>query len=207
MTTLEDLETGRYGVIVADPPWSYNNAGCRGAAANEYATQSDDWLSDLDIPRIMADEAVLLLWATWPKLDVAMDLISEWGLEYVTGLPWVKVDSVSDDMFGETRIDVPYGIGFWVRGASEPLLIARRGDVSIRSNLIGLLSPNLQHSRKPDSVYALGDLLPGPRLEMFARRSRIGWDSWGNQSENYRATDDDQDGADHAGEGGAISEE
>ena len=181
---MQELPADHYGTVICDPPWSYNNAGCRGAAANQYETQTDDWLAELDIPRVMAAESALFLWATWPKLNIAFDLLNEWGLEYVTGLPWIKVDSVAQDLFDGIRVGVPYGIGFWVRGASEPLLIARRGHVSARSDFIGLLSPNLQHSRKPDSVYQLAELLPGPRLEIFARRRRNGWDSWGNEVES-----------------------
>lgn len=171
-----------YGVVLMDPPWAYAQSGVNGSAAAQYQTQGDDWLADLDIRGLMAPESVLLIWATWPRLDSAFDLIRGWGLEYVTGLPWVKVVSVSSDLFsGDVRLDVSYGIGFWFRGASEPLLIARRGKVSLKSDFIGLLSPNLQHSRKPDSVYALAEQLPGPRVELFARRRRDGWDSWGNE--------------------------
>lgn len=174
----------KYGVIVADPPWSYKNAGCRGAAGNQYDTQADDWVHALDVPSLAADDCVLLLWSVWPKLPECIETAARWGFEYKTGLPWIKVSSVSNDLFGETRIDCPYGIGFWVRGASEPLLICTKGKPKPPPNgWVGLLSPNLHHSRKPDSVYQLAESMPGPYLEMFARRRRPGWDAFGNQVE------------------------
>ena len=46
---------------------------------------------------------------------------------------------------------------------------------------VGLLSERFEHSRKPDSVHELAEQHPGPYLELFARRSREGWDTWGNE--------------------------
>lgn len=172
----------KYGVIVADPPWSYKNSGCRGAANNEYQTQSDDWIKSLGVGAVAADDCVLLLWAVWPKLPECIQTAQSWGFEYKTGLPWIKVNSVSNDLFGETRIATPYGIGFWVRGASEPILICTKGRPKPPANSwVGLLSPNLMHSRKPDSIYQYAESMPGPYLELFARRSRKGWDAFGNE--------------------------
>jgi N6-adenosine-specific RNA methylase IME4 len=69
-----------------------------------------------------------------------------------------------------------------VRGCSEFVLIGRRGNVSPPAgDVVGLLSENFGHSRKPDSLHEYAELLPGPYLEMFARRPRAGWDVWGNQ--------------------------
>ena len=170
-----------YRVVIADPPWSYSNSGCNGSAQKHYQTQSDEWIKALPVSGICADDSVLFLWATWPKLNVAFNVIDSWGFKYVTGFPWVKVNEVSDDLFGELKFSMNYGVGFWVRGASEPLLIAKRGKASMRSNYIGLLSPNLEHSRKPESVYSIAELHDGPRIELFARRSREGWDAWGNE--------------------------
>jgi N6-adenosine-specific RNA methylase IME4 len=173
----------RYGVILADPAWSYDNSGCRGAAANQYGTMSNDEIMSLPVRDFAADDCVLLMWATWPKLDeVCLPTLRAWGFRYVTAFPWIKVTDVSHTLWGELNISVPYGVGFWARGASEPLLIGRRGNPKPPPNgFIGLLSPNLYHSRKPDSIYDYAEALPGPYLELFARRTRPGWDAWGNE--------------------------
>lgn len=178
----------KYGVILADPPWSYNNSGTRGAAANQYPTMSTAEIAALPIKNLAADNCVLLLWATWPKLfeePGPKEVIGAWGFEYVTGFPWVKVTGVSKTLWGKLEISVPYGVGFWARGTSEPLLICRRGKAEPPPNgFIGLLSPNLFHSRKPEDIYHYAESLPGPYLELFARRPREGWDVWGNEVES-----------------------
>jgi N6-adenosine-specific RNA methylase IME4 len=175
----------KYSVILADPPWQYDNAGSRGAAELIYPTMSIKELCALPVAGMAQDNAVLLLWTTWSQMTEAMQLISAWGFKYVTGFPWIKVTDVSPNLWGQIEVSVPYGIGFWARGASEPLLIARRGKVKAPPNgFIGLLSPNLYHSRKPESIYHYAETLSGPYLELFARRTRPGWDSWGNQIES-----------------------
>ncbi len=181
-----------YGVILADPPWNYGNAGRKslthggynGAAANHYSSMNDQAICDLPVADMAKPDSVLLLWATWPKLDVAFRVFAAWGYSYVTGFPWIKVTGVTEDMFsGDPSFTVSYGTGFWVRGASEPLLICRRGDVAPPTgNLIGLLSPNAKHSRKPESIYDYAETLDGPYLEMFARQRRIGWEAWGDEA-------------------------
>lgn len=173
----------KYGVILADPPWSYDNAGCRGAAANEYPTMTNQDIMALRVNQFAADNCVLLMWATWPKLDeVCLPALKAWGFDYVTGFPWIKVTDVSHTLWGQIEISVPYGVGFWARGASELLLIGRIGKPSPPTDgFIGLLSPNLFHSRKPESIYQYAESLPGPYLELFARRPRPGWHVWGNE--------------------------
>ncbi len=83
---------------------------------------------------------------------------------------------------GTLHIRPQFGMGYWTRGCSEPLLIARRGKARPPAeSFVGLLSPNLEHSRKPENLYDYAESMEGPYLELFARRPRDGWDSWGNQ--------------------------
>ena len=79
----------RYAVILADPPWAYRNAGCRGCAANQYPTMGVDDICALPVADLAANDCVLLLWATWPQLSEAMRVIVACGFRYVTGFPWV----------------------------------------------------------------------------------------------------------------------
>ena len=172
----------KYGLILADPPWSYSNSGTRGAAKKQYDTMSIDDICSMPIEQLSADNSVLLLWGTWPLLPEALRVISAWGFEYVTGLPWIKITSCQNNLFGDVQLKVPYGVGFWARGCSEPIFIARKGNVSPpNSGYVGLLSPNYYHSRKPDSIYEIAESLDGPYLELFARRSRPGWNVFGNE--------------------------
>lgn len=180
---VDTLPQNQFGVILADPPWNYANAGCRGAAENHYPTMTVDDICTLPIVTLAGDNSVLLLWATWPQLQEAFQVIQAWGFKYVTGFPWVKITSEpSQTQWGSWEIQPQYGVGFWMRGCTEPLLIARRGNVSPPTDgLIGLLSENYRHSRKPENVYHYAETLSGPYLELFARRQRLGWHSWGNE--------------------------
>ena len=178
------MSAGPYRVIVSDPPWSYRNSGAEGAAAKHYPTMTTADICALPVAPVAATDSVLFLWATWPCLVDAFAVLSAWGFTYKSGLPWIKCQSdPSPDLWGELHVKPQFGTGFWVRGCSEPLLIAVKGSPKPPSgSMVGLLSPNFGHSRKPENVYHLAETLPGPYLEMFARRSRDGWDLFGNQA-------------------------
>ena len=70
---------GTFRVAIADPPWSYKNSGCRGAAADQYSTMSIEDICSLPVGELMAKDSVLLLWATWPNLAEAFRVMAAWG--------------------------------------------------------------------------------------------------------------------------------
>lgn len=173
-----------YPTIIIDPPWQYSNAGAHGAAEFHYPTMTIAELRALPVGQLAAPDAVLLLWATWPLLPEALTLLPAWGFEYVTGMPWVKLQGDPErDLWGEVRYTPQYGAGFWVRGCTEPILIARRGKArpGDMGNFVGLVSQNFGHSRKPENLYQYAEAHAGPYLELFARRARPGWAIWGNE--------------------------
>ena len=163
----------RYGVIVADPPWQYRVSKGEGTAEEQYDTMTDADIWKLPVPELALPDCVLFLWGTWPKLPEALTTLQSWGFDYVTGFPWVKMTNGRG---------INYGVGYWVRGCSEYVFVGRKGNVSPprMKGYLGILSPNLQHSRKPSSVHEIAEALPGPYLELFARRPRKGWDVFGN---------------------------
>ena len=175
----------KYNVILADPPWKYNNKGCNGSCEKKYNTMSIQDICNLPIEKLTNNDSLLLEWCTWPQLQEGLKVMNAWGFNYITGFPWIKIKNVSKTLWGKYEIKVPYGIGFWVRGCTEFILIGRKGKIKHpNSGFIGLLSPNLSHSRKPDSIYDYAESFQGPYLELFARRKRKGWDSFGDQIEN-----------------------
>ena len=167
----------RYHVIIADPPWHYNATTGRGIAEDHYnGVLAIEDLKAMPISELAEDDCVLFMWGTWPMLPDVLSLISAWDFEYKTGLPYVKMDKSGEHPY--------YGVGRWVRGATEYVLICVRGSVSPPAelkNYMGIMSPNLEHSRKPNDVHELAETLEGPYLELFARRSRPGWTVFGNE--------------------------
>lgn len=176
-----------YKVAVADPPWKYWNVKTGGnlssGAASKYPVMDATEIAALPVAQHMDPDSVLIEWATWPLLPSALMVMNAWGFQYVTGFPWIKVRSVSHSLFDGDVIKLDgQGMGFWVRGCSEAILIGKRGRARPPINkFIGLLAHNIRHSRKPDDIYQLAESFPGPYLELFARRRRQGWDAFGNE--------------------------
>lgn len=133
----------------------------------------------LPVNEIAADDCVLFLWATYPKLPEALKTIRAWGFTYKTiGFQWVKQNRTGTGYF--------FGLGRWTRGNTEPCLIAVKGKPKRANAAVSQLvvSPLRRHSQKPDEVRErivdlMGDL---PRIELFARTAAEGWDCWGNEA-------------------------
>jgi len=166
--------TSLYGVIYADPPWKYETFSENGmdrSADNHYPTMSMFDMMSLDVPA--ADDCVMFMWATVPMLPEALDLLDTWGFEYKSHIVWIK-----------DRI----GTGYWTRNKHEMLLIGTKGKVPAPS--MGTQPPSVielplgRHSEKP-AFFAdmISTLYPTtPKLEMFARIGRMGWDVIGNEA-------------------------
>jgi N6-adenosine-specific RNA methylase IME4 len=188
------LPAGPFDVIVADPPWLYQKApgskgavnSARGTADNHYGTLTNDDIRDLPVAGIAADTAHLFLWVTNPGMFgnrfssiTPEDIATAWGFTYRTMLTWVKTRKDGGVMEG--------GMGWYFRGCTEHVLYATRGKAKIASGLRVpnvLLAPRGRHSEKPPEFFDMVDrVIPeGPRLEMFARTIRPGWDSWGDEA-------------------------
>jgi ParB/RepB/Spo0J family partition protein len=168
-----------HGVIYADPPWRYDNPpmGDVGRANEEhFPTMPLDEIKALPAPA--ADDCVLFLWATVPMLPEALAVMEAWGFKYKGAIAWIK-DKV--------------GLGYWIRGQVEHLLIGTRGHVPAPApgdQLPAFVeAPRGRHSEKPD-VFAehIERLFPNvPKLEMFARKARPGWAVWGNEAPQAEA--------------------
>lgn len=179
------LPTGKYDVVLADPPWSYYGAADKwGAAAKFYDTMSDDDILSLDVASLLTKTSVVFLWATAPRLDLATRTLAAWGLHY-RGVPfvWVKC-SRSGKPYGARGVRpsiVKPTTEFVLAGSltktGRPMPVA---DESVPQ--VVMASPG-RHSEKPDEVQArIERLYPNAsRIELFARRQRAGWASWGNE--------------------------
>jgi len=169
----------KYQIIYADPPWNYNDQGCQGTMANHYRGMKIEDICALGggIKEIADDNCILFLWATYPMLKEALQVIDSWGFKYKTiAFQWLKLNPKKLTPF--------YGLGRWTRGNTEPCLLATKGKPKrISASVFQLIEyERLRHSEKPacarDKIIQLvGDI---PRIELFAREKTEGWDSIGN---------------------------
>ncbi len=175
----------KYSVIYADPPWQYQDRSCDGAAESHYPTMRVDDICNLPVKDITADNCVLFLWATYPKLEDALKVIEAWGFKYKSiGFQWIKQNRSGEGYF--------FGLGRWTRGNTEPCLIAVKGKPHRKSNSVSQLifSPLRVHSQKPDVVRDKIRELMGEDnsyIELFARNTTDGWDVWGNETNKFDA--------------------
>lgn len=172
----------KYQIIYADPPWEYKFSGTRSRAIDDYPTMKLEDIKGLRVNHIAGDNSVLLLWATPPKLDWAMEVIPAWGFEYKTiAFTWVKTNKNAMGLF--------WGMGYYTRSNPEIILLATRGETLPRlchDIHSVVMSEVMEHSHKPaivreNIVRLFGDL---PRIELFARQKVEGWDCWGNEVES-----------------------
>lgn len=171
----------KYNIIYADPPWKYNTwRDGEGTAENHYKTMEVEEIINMKdtIKRISEKDCILFIWITFPCLLDGIKVIKEWGFKYKTcGFNWIKRNKVSDTWF--------FGLGHWTRANSEICLLATKGAIKRKSNKVSqVIDTHIEeHSKKPaivrDKITELvGDL---PRIELFARQTSEGWDSWGDE--------------------------
>jgi N6-adenosine-specific RNA methylase IME4 len=173
-----------YGVIYADPPWTfatYSRKGKGRSAEAHYDCMSLCEIKTLPVADWAADNCVLFLWTTDPLLPTALDVIRAWGFTYKTvGFYWAKLNKAASQSVYDDKSFFT-GLGFWTRANPELCLLATRGHPRRRSLSVKklIVSPRREHSRKPDEAYArIEALCEGPYLEMFARSEQPGWDAW-----------------------------
>lgn len=159
----------KYKTILADPPWTFRCRPSEGGVP--YPTLSTKQLIAMgpQIQNFAAPKAHLYLWSTDSHVGEAFQVIEAWGFRYIQIITWFK-----DRM----------GLGFHFRHFTEPLLFAVRGNLRLfRRDLPSyFVEHSTQHSRKPQAAYRLMEVAsPSPRLELFARERRDGWDSWGDE--------------------------
>lgn len=171
----------KYQIILADPPWSYRNMGNIQATANaQYPTMENKSICELNVDKIADENSILFLWATFPKIQEALNVIKAWGFEYKTvGFVWIKKNKNGGNFFG---------VGWYTKSNAEVCLIGTKGKPPKQSNSISQIieAERKEHSKKPDIVREkivefVGDL---PRIELFARDKKQGWDVWGDEVES-----------------------
>ena len=171
----------KYRIIYADPPWDYKGyekpkTKRWGFVSSQYNTMSINDLKKLPVSEIADDNCMLFMWATMPFLETAFTIMKAWGFTYKSiAFQWIKLNRKSLTYF--------YGLGRWTRGNTEPCLLATKGKPKRKSASVFQIVevPPVRHSAKSVEVRnkivkLMGDL---PRIELFARERKEGWDAIG----------------------------
>jgi N6-adenosine-specific RNA methylase IME4 len=167
------LPDGTFATVVADPPWSWAADFGDGLARDHYPSLSMEEIAALPVAELAAPDAHLYLWVPAAKLADGLQAVEAWGFTYRTELVWLKRG---------------LGLGTWFRVGTESILFATRGSLRTSPNVPNWFeAPRGRHSQKPEDFFRLVQRAsPGPYLELFARRARPGWTTWGNEIESER---------------------
>lgn len=175
-------EGRKFAAILIDPPWKFIARSDKGegrSAGEHYTTTSlDEIKAVMKIVRLLAaPNSVVFMWMvdwcpTW-----ALELIEIAGFTHkTTAFTWAKQN--------ESGVGFHMGQGYWTRANPEDCWLATIGhpqriNADVRQLIV---APVMEHSRKPDVVHEyIQRLVAGPYLEIYARRPRDGWVTWGNE--------------------------
>jgi N6-adenosine-specific RNA methylase IME4 len=189
-----------YRTIVADPPWPqhYNGGGRRKGGGSTwshgryytavrspglgYETMTVDAICALAVAELAEDDAHLYLWIP-DRFLIEGDgarVCRAWGFRPGRTLVWHKPN---------------WGLGTFPRPQHESVIVAKRGSLPYALRDVGSVQEwkqvyeragrvmSKKGSAKPDGFVDLVERAsPGPYLELFARRQRLGWDTWGDEA-------------------------
>lgn len=190
------MPTRRYRTVVADPPWDHSDGtgvnfgvdayGGKHTPVAQHATYPPyqhmtlEQIAALPVPDLAEPAAHLYLWTTQRYLRASFDILEGWGFSVSATLTWCKA---------------PMGfMGGAYRSSTEFCHFAKRGSLAHKTQAPARWftwkrtgwtqsDPAAKHSHKPDAFLDLVEQVsPGPYVELFARRQRLGWDTWGDQA-------------------------
>jgi N6-adenosine-specific RNA methylase IME4 len=203
----------KYRTIVADPPWPYEgmSAPWREGSEPAYELMRLDDIKSLPVPELAEDAAHLYVWAVLPLMAEAYDVVRAWGFRPCTLLTWCKPGpGLGGGWRGNTEhlIVARRGTrpninptctncGGRDRGARKcscdspdwchfgQSVLPVEPPFEGRASGSWFEAPRGRHSAKPELFQDLiEEMSPGPYVELFARRQRMGWDVWGNEVES-----------------------
>jgi N6-adenosine-specific RNA methylase IME4 len=187
---LTSCDGRRFGAILADPPWRSQSGTGKVAPEHwrlsRYRTMSLEEIAALPVESVAADTVHLYLWAPNALLPAGLEVLNACGFAYETNIVWHEAprDERSDGR----------GVGFYFRNVTELALCGVRGKGPRtlgpgRRQANGFASRWRGHSRKPvELCRIIESCSPGPDLELFARGTRGGWTTWGDEAECRRPT-------------------
>jgi N6-adenosine-specific RNA methylase IME4 len=195
----QTLDVGVYDCVDIDPPWPNYNRSPKGEKKSSvaiYGRMSFDDIAALPVADLLAPDAVVRLWVTWPMVLDGGDImrhyaghdagrsrpgecLKAWGLRYSTGGAWLKT-TINDE--------ISMGPGYRLRSVCEPYFIAIKGAPKTKAIPNFFRGVRREHSRKPEEGFEWFERLAvnaKRRLELFSRTSRPGWDTWGYEAGKF----------------------
>lgn len=172
--SFSDIPDRSYRIIVVDFPWRYKSragGSMKSGSSAKYETMDIDDICAFPLKRISASDSMLFLWGTTPLMPEAFRAMRELGWRYATMITWRKIMSM--------------GMGWTYRVQTEHCLVGYRGkQKALRAQRANFIQAKAGiHSAKPQEFWdLLEETLPdclNPRMELFSRQERDGWDCWG----------------------------
>jgi N6-adenosine-specific RNA methylase IME4 len=170
------IPDGKYQTIVIDPPWDMKKIERDNRPEQydfDYPTMKEEELKEFDLESFAADDCHLYLWTTHRFLPMALRLAEHWGFRYQCMLAWIK-------NVGMTPFSWMYSY--------EPILFCKRGSLELQvlGKRLDFNAKVRKHSRKPNEFYNLvREVSPGPRIDIFSREKRDGFDQFGNETDKF----------------------
>jgi len=191
MDYLDLISIGKFGTILADPPWLFQNRTGKVAPEHKrlyrYQTMTNEEIAEMPVSEVALPQSHLYLWVPNALILTGLEVMQAWGFTYKTNLVWYKIRK---DGGPDRR-----GVGFYFRNVTEMVLFGVRGNLRTlapgrrQENI--LISQKREHSRKPDELYPIIEACsPGPYLELFSRTQRDGWQTWGNEVGKFGELED-----------------
>jgi len=172
------LPDGTFDIVLADPPWRFKTHSDKGRSRSpdgplgHYQTMSTEDIAGLPVRAMSSRDAVLYMWVTVPFLEIALGVADAWGFAYKSSMVWIKERKAT---------------GYWARNRHEIILICKRGRFpapapSLRPDSV-IEGQQRGHSHKPDALHEIIEAAwpDANKIELFARRHRAGWQTWGDQ--------------------------
>ena len=178
----------KYRTLVADPPWAAVLRAPRRFDGHEneynsYGTMTDAELMSMPVGLWGEDNAHLYLWCLNSNIAQAHKVAAAWGFEVKTLITWVK------GRIEGNRLIQHIGLGHYYRNSTEHVIFAVRGSLGTLHDDVStaFIAPRKEHSEKPAAFYDMVERMsPGPYLDVFARTQRFNWDTFGNESFDFR---------------------
>ncbi len=179
---LSAFGTARFGTVLADPPWRFQNRTGKMAPEHKrlsrYETLTLDEIKELPLAQVAAPASHLYLWVPNALILEGLETMKRWGFTYKTNIVWHKIRK---DGGPDGR-----GVGFYFRNVTELVLFGVRGNLRTlppgRRQVNIIKTRKREHSRKPDELYDIIEACsPAPYLELFARYQWPNWHAWGDE--------------------------